>query len=26
MFDQSEPVIKDKEFQRIFENFMEIWN
>lgn len=25
MFDQSEPVIKDKEFQRIFENFMEIW-
>ena len=26
MFDQSEPVIKDKEFQRILENFMEIWN
>ena len=26
MFDQSEPVIKDKEFHRIFENFMEIWN
>jgi hypothetical protein len=26
MFDQSEPVIIDKEFQRIFENFMEIWN
>lgn len=26
MFDQSEPVIKDKEFQRIFENFLEIWN
>lgn len=26
MFDQSEPVIKDKEFQKIFENFMEIWN
>ena len=26
MFDQSEPVIKDKEFQRIFESFMEIWN
>ena len=26
MFEQSEPVIKDKEFQRIFENFMEIWN
>ena len=26
MFHQSEPVIKDKEFQRIFENFMEIWN
>lgn len=25
MFDQSEPVIKDKEFQGIFENFMEIW-
>ena len=25
MFDQSEPVIKDKEFHRIFENFMEIW-
>ena len=26
MFDQSEPVIKDKEFQKIFENFMGIWN
>jgi hypothetical protein len=26
MFDQSEPVIKDKEFQRISNNFMEIWN
>jgi hypothetical protein len=26
MFAQCEPVIKDKEFQRIFENFMEIWN
>ena len=26
MFDQSEPVIKDKEFQRISKNFMEIWN
>ena len=26
MFDQSEPVIKDKEFHRILENFMEIWN
>lgn len=26
MFNQSEPVIKDKEFQKIFENFMEIWN
>ena len=26
IFDQSEPVIKDKEFQRIFKNFMEIWN
>lgn len=26
MFEQSEPVIKDKEFRRIFENFMEIWN
>ncbi|HEX6378743.1 MAG TPA: DUF1802 family protein [Nitrososphaeraceae archaeon] len=26
MFDQSEPVIKDKEFQRISENFREIWN
>lgn len=26
MFDQSEPVIKDKEFQKIFENFLEIWN
>jgi hypothetical protein len=26
MFDQSEPVIKDKEFQRILEDFMEIWN
>jgi hypothetical protein len=26
LFDQSEPVIKDKEFQKIFENFMEIWN
>lgn len=25
MFAQSEPVIKDKEFQGIFENFMEIW-
>lgn len=26
MWDQSEPVIKDKEFHRILENFMEIWN
>jgi hypothetical protein len=26
MLDQSEPVIKDKEFHRILENFMEIWN
>lgn len=26
MFDQSEPVINDKEFQRISENFREIWN
>jgi len=26
MFAQSEPVIKDNEFQKIFENFMEIWN
>lgn len=26
MFDQSEPVIKDKEFQRISKDFMEIWN
>jgi hypothetical protein len=26
MFNQSEPVIKDKEFQRISKNFMEIWN
>lgn len=26
MFDKSEPVIKDKEFQKIYENFMEIWN
>jgi hypothetical protein len=26
MFDQSEPVINDKEFQRISKNFMEIWN
>lgn len=26
MFHQSEPVIKDKEFQRISENFREIWN
>lgn len=26
MFYQSEPVIKDKEFQRISKNFMEIWN
>ena len=26
MFDQSEPVIKDEEFQRISKNFMEIWN
>ena len=26
MFDQSEPVIKDNEFQRISKNFMEIWN
>ncbi len=26
MFDQSEPVINDKEFQRISNNFMEIWN
>ncbi len=26
MFDQSEPVINDKEFQKIFENFLEIWN
>ena len=26
MFDQSEPVIKDKEFHRVLENFMEIWN
>ena len=26
MFGQSEPVIKDKEFQRISKNFMEIWN
>jgi hypothetical protein len=26
MFNQSEPVIEDKEFHRIFENFMEIWN
>jgi hypothetical protein len=26
MFDQSEPVIKGKEFQKIYENFMEIWN
>ena len=25
MFKQSEPVIKDKKFQGIFENFMEIW-
>ena len=26
MFAQSQPVIKDNEFQKIFENFMEIWN
>lgn len=26
MFYQSEPVIKDKEFQTISKNFMEIWN
>jgi hypothetical protein len=26
MFNQSEPVINDKEFQRISKNFMEIWN
>jgi hypothetical protein len=26
MIDQSEPVLKDKEFQKIYENFMEIWN
>ena len=26
MLHQSEPVIKDKEFQRISKNFMEIWN
>ena len=26
MLRQSEPVIKDKEFQRISKNFMEIWN
>lgn len=26
MVNQSEPVIKDKEFQKIYENFMEIWN
>ena len=26
MFHQSEPVIKDKEFQRISENFRDIWN
>lgn len=26
MFAQSEPVIRDNEFQKIFENFMEIWN
>ena len=26
MLYQSEPVIKDKEFQKIFNNFMEIWN
>jgi hypothetical protein len=26
MFGQSEPVIKDKEFQIISKNFMEIWN
>ena len=26
LFNQSEPVIKDNEFQRISKNFMEIWN
>lgn len=26
MVNQSEPVIKDKEFQKIYENYMEIWN
>jgi hypothetical protein len=26
MFDQSEPVIKDKEFEKIYQSFMEIWN
>jgi hypothetical protein len=26
MIDNSEPVLKDKEFQKIYENFMEIWN
>jgi hypothetical protein len=26
LFDQSEPVIKDKEFEKIFESFKEIWN
>ena len=26
LFEQSEPVIKDKEFEKIFENFKEIWN
>lgn len=26
LFDQSEPVIKDKEFEKIFESFKEIWS
>ena len=26
MLNQSEPVIKDKEFQKIFNDFVEIWN
>lgn len=26
LFDQNDPVIKDKEFQKICDNFMEIWN
>ena len=26
LFDQNDPVIKDKKFQKICDNFMEIWN